>query len=422
MTFYIDPGTGSMLFAILIGIIGALTYLLKGWFVKLKFLLSGGKATGEAEAKVPLAIYAESRRYYNIFEPILRELDRRGVDVLYLTSSRDDPVFTAGLPHVKAEFIGEGNKAFAKLNFVRASILFSTTPGLDVYQWKRSKDVDRYIHIFHAPNDVTLYRMFGVDYYDTLLISGAYQEEELRSLETLRELPAREIVSVGIPYLDSLAARLRESGPVPEHETTVLIAPSWGPSGILSLYGGKIIQKLLQSGFKVIIRPHPQSFTSEKEMIDRLMEEFPESEKLSWNRDTDNFEVLRSSDLLISDFSGVIFDFTLVYDKPVIYANTDFDSSVYDAWWLEKPLWTFDILPKIGRPLTEENFDSLKDLVETCLKDPSLAAGRDEARRETWEHMGEGAEKVCDLLCEKLGALSPEKAPAEIPENEGSAI
>ena len=29
MRLYIDPGTGSMLFAILIGIIGALNYLLK---------------------------------------------------------------------------------------------------------------------------------------------------------------------------------------------------------------------------------------------------------------------------------------------------------------------------------------------------------------------------------------------------------
>ena len=31
MRFYIDPGTGSMLFAILIGIIGAVTYMLKSW-------------------------------------------------------------------------------------------------------------------------------------------------------------------------------------------------------------------------------------------------------------------------------------------------------------------------------------------------------------------------------------------------------
>lgn len=43
MRFYIDPGTGSMLFAILIGIIGAVTYMLKSWLLKLRFVLSGGK-------------------------------------------------------------------------------------------------------------------------------------------------------------------------------------------------------------------------------------------------------------------------------------------------------------------------------------------------------------------------------------------
>ena len=32
MKLYIDPGTGSMLFAILIGIISAVTYLLKSWW------------------------------------------------------------------------------------------------------------------------------------------------------------------------------------------------------------------------------------------------------------------------------------------------------------------------------------------------------------------------------------------------------
>lgn len=43
MRLYIDPGTGSMLFAILIGVIGALNFLLKNWIVKLRFILSGGK-------------------------------------------------------------------------------------------------------------------------------------------------------------------------------------------------------------------------------------------------------------------------------------------------------------------------------------------------------------------------------------------
>ena len=53
MKLYIDPGTGSMLFAILIGIIGALGYLAKELFVKLRFLLSGGKKVEENSNKLP---------------------------------------------------------------------------------------------------------------------------------------------------------------------------------------------------------------------------------------------------------------------------------------------------------------------------------------------------------------------------------
>ena len=43
------------------------------------------------------------------------------------------------------------------------------------------------------------------------------------------------------------------------------------------------------------------------------MAKYVENPKFSWNRDTDNFEVLRQSDILISDFSGVIFDYALVF-------------------------------------------------------------------------------------------------------------
>ena len=63
------------------------------------------------------------------------------------------------------------------------------------------------------------------------------------------------------------------------------------------------------------MRPHPQSFQSDKEIIDRLMQKYPESEMFLWNRDNDNFSVLQAADILISDFSGVIFDYSLVFDE-----------------------------------------------------------------------------------------------------------
>ena len=405
MNLYIDPGTGSMLFTILIGVIGAAVYSLRMLVIKLRFRLTGGKTKSGTE-KLPFVIFSDDKRYWTVFEPICREMDRRSRDVVYMTASEDDPALKNPYPHVKAQFIGEGNKAFTRLNFLNAAIVLSTTPGLDVYQWKRAKDVQFYVHIPHAASDITMYRMFGIDYYDAVLLSGEYQVGQVRALEQLRELPEKELVKVGIPYMDEMAARLRAAGPAPEHPRTVLLAPSWGKSALFSVYGGKIIETLLKTGYHVIVRPHPQSFKSETEMIEKLMAEYPASDRLEWNRDTDNFEVLRRSDILVSDFSGVIFDFTLIFDKPVIYTDPQFDVGLYDAWWLKEPLWTVSALPRLGCQLKPENMGDLKSLIDECLSDPRYAEGRRQARAETWEHPGEGARRTVDYLLQKYDELT----------------
>ena len=336
-------------------------------------------------------------------------MDKRGKDIVYMTSSADDPALECSYEHVKAEYIGEDNKAFAKLNFLNASIVLSTTPGLDVYQWKRAKDVDYYVHIFHAANDASLYRMFGLDYYDAVMVGGDFHIEDIRALEKLRNLPEKELVKIGIPYMDVMADRLAKAEPIPERPRTVLLAPSWGPSAIFSVYGGKIIEELLKTGYHVIVRPHPQSFKSEKELMDKLMKQFPESEQLEWNRDNDNFEVLRRSDIMITDFSGVIFDFTLIYDKPIIYTNPEIDISVYDAWWLKKPLWTTLSLPRLGQELTDENMNNLKEVIDTCILDSSFAEKRKCVKDEAWAYPGDGAKRAVDYLLHKYEELTEKK-------------
>lgn len=407
MFSYIDPGTGSMLFTVLIGVIGAGIYSLRMLWLRLKVILSGGKAKIDNK-KTSFAIFSDNKRYWSIFEPIVREMEKRGHDIVYLTASEDDPALNASYSNLKAEYIGSGNAIYGRLNFMNASIVLSTTPGLDVYQWKRSKSVDYYVHIPHAASEITLYRMFGIDYYDAVLLSGQYQADDIRDLEKLRGLPEKELHMIGIPYMDEMAARLAREGAAPAHERTVLLAPSWGPSAIFSVYGGKIIDVLLKTGYHVIVRPHPQSFTSEKDMLEKLMKEYPESEQLEWNRDTDNFDVLRRSDILISDFSGVIFDFTLVYDKPVIYTDPNFDLSPYDAWWLKKPLWTTTALPRLGAKLTDDNMEELKRVIDECIDDPKYEALRREVKAETWEHFGNGAARAADYLVAKYDELRAE--------------
>ncbi len=401
MKLYIDPGTGAMLFAMLTGLIGLAGYFLKGLRVKLRFLLSGGKKAEESSQLIPFVIFSDDKRYWPVFEPICRELDQKGFDITYMTASPDDPALQNEYEHVHAEFIGEGNKAFMRLNFLKATMVLSTTPGLDVYQWKRSKDVKYYVHIPHMPGELTTYRMFGLDYYDALLLSGQYQIDDCRALEKLRNLPEKECTIVGIPYLDEKAKRLEGTSPKP-HERTVLVAPSWGSNSLLNRFGDKLIDRLIETGYHIIIRPHPQSFTSEKELIDRLMKDYPQ---LEWNRDTDNFDVLNRSDVMISDFSGVIFDFALVFDKPVICAYTDFDDSQDDAWWLDTPIWTATAIPRIGPVLSEENLPKIKEMVDGCLTDRSFTESRNAVRDETWSNRGSGAHLAAECLIGKYQAL-----------------
>jgi len=400
MLFYIDPGTGSMLFTILIGAAGAAIYALRSARVKLKTLFAGRKGARGKEAGAPFVFFTDSKRYWTIFKPLCDEMDRRGEEVLYLTASPDDPMLAEKYAHVKAEFIGEGNRAFARMNMLQADVVLSSTPGLDVYQWKRSRGVKWYVHVLHAANGVTSYRMFGTDYYDALLLSGEYQIREVRKLEALRHLPAKECVLAGLPHMDAIRARWLERGPAPAHETTVLLAPSWGKSSLLHRFGEKMIESLIRTGYRIILRPHPQSLVSEKELIDGLRKRFPEGGRLEWNFDNDNFDALYRSDLLISDYSSVVFDFALIFDRPVIYADVSFDREPYDAGWLEEEMWILRTLPRIGMQLTEENADRLSELIGESLRSQAFAEGRKQAMAETWAHPGNSIPLIADYLTE----------------------
>lgn len=291
------------------------------------------------------------------------------------------------------------------MNFLNAGVVLSSTPGLDVYQWKRSRDVKYYVHIPHSAGALVMYEMFGLDYYDAVLISGKYQTVVPRKLEKLRDLPEKELHMVGTPYWDELQNKLKAAPALEKKERTVLLAPSWGPNAIFSRFGSEVIRELLKTGYHIIVRPHPQMFISEKELITKIMEEFPESDKIEWNRDPNNFEVLRRSDILISDFSGIIYDYAMVFDRPVICSVTEFDTSKYDAWWIDGPLWNLEVTARLGNVLTEENIGKIKELIDETIEDEKYAEERRKVREECWEHIGNGAAKAADYLIGKCNEI-----------------
>lgn len=402
MFLYIDPGTGSMLFSILIGVVSTLIFFGRKLAIKIAFIIHGGKADKISNTKLPYVIFSDHKRYWNVFKPVCDEFEKRKIPLTYWTASPDDPALKEQYKYITAEFIGEGNKAFAKLNMMNAGIVLSTTPGLDVYQWKKNRNVDWYVHVPHALDEMMGYHMFGLDFYDAVLLSGDFQGEYIRRLEEMRNLTQKELITVGYPPMDEQKKRLDSISKKDNTETVVLIAPSWGANAILSKFGADFLTSVQKTGFKVIVRPHPQSLTSEKEMLDNLMKQFPNSEKFEWNFDNDNFDCMNKASILITDFSGIIFDFSLLFDKPLIYADTKFDSGIYDAAWFEnEKLWRFKVLEKIGIPLKADQFNDMKSVIEKALSDTSLKAGREEVRNEAWMNRGESAKRIADYMITK---------------------
>ena len=405
LPLYIDPGTGSMLFSILIGAAATVFFLFRALLLKIKFILSGkkdGSAQVDSSYK-PYVIYNEGNQYWNTFKPVVEEFEARKIPLEYLTSSKTDPVFDQKYNYVKAEFIGEGNSAFAKLNMLSAGVVLMTTPGLQVYQLKRSKNVKHYSHVLHMPNDATTYRLFGLDFFDSVLLTGDYQATDLRYLEEKRGINKKELVTVGCPYLDVYKQNIAEIPAEENHPFTVLVSPSWGDVGLLKKYGEKLLDPLSKTGWRIIVRPHPQSKKSEAEMLERLTARYKDNPNIVWDYERQNIFSLKKSDIMISDFSGIIFDYTFLCDKPVMYVNAGMDLRPYDAYDLDgKELWQYSVLRKFGTELKEEQFANIKEVIQSVSDSKELEEARHAAKAEAWMHEGEAGKNIADFMVSKV--------------------
>jgi hypothetical protein len=395
-----------MLFSIVIGAVATLYFLSRVIFIKLKTFFSGGRASvASGSTHHKFVIYAEGKQYWNVFLPVLEEFEKRRQPLLYLTSSRDDPVFESRYQFITPEFIGDGNRPFARLNLLYADFVFMTTPGLDVYQMKRSKMVKHYCHVIHAPTDPRTYRMFGLDYFDSVLLTGDYQAHDIRALEKLRNLPEKRLVTVGCTYLDVAAEKIKQIPHKENQPFTVLVAPSWGTSALLVRYGEKLLDPLVKTGYRIIVRPHPQSSYSEKAILERLMAKYKDTPNLEWDYERENMYAMAKADIMIGDYSGIIFDYVFLYDKPVIYVISDMDLRPYDAHFLTDELWQFKTLREIGTELREENFNSIKEIISTVSNMTRFKEARWLAKDTAWQFRGEAGKRTADFMFETVAAM-----------------
>ena len=154
-----------------------------------------------------------------------------------------------------------------------------TMPDLETFHIKRSKVYPvHYVYIFHAMLSTHLvYQKGAFDHYDTIFCVGNYQIEEIRSAEKIYNLKPKRLVQFGYNHLDNLIEKYsnKENSSFNEKNSVqVLIAPGWGKNGIFETIVEEIIDILLKTRFKVILRPHPMTQKKSKQKISYLGRNF----------------------------------------------------------------------------------------------------------------------------------------------------
>ena len=379
---YLDPGTGSLLLYAVIGIASSVIFALRNLWYRILELVFSGKGKNAARKDLPdIVFHSEGKKYWHIFQPVVEALLKRNVPCAYISPDKSDPGLTFMTDDKNYQPINPGKElaAISYLNMIKTKLVVSTTPGLDVYMWKRSKNVKRYAHLFHAPTGVDFYEKYALSFYDDVFSVGPFTQKAQDFLDDYRNLPRKKFYPTGCTYYDYLVNEAAEKKKTIKPDgNTILYAPSWGKRSSVTKYKTEIISELIKTGMKVIFRPHPQSFISDKSIIDDIKHKFSGHPQFHLDSNNTGIESMASADILVTDLSGVLFDFAYLYTRPIIIVNYKTGVGGYEAEYIGD--FGYDIeaslalAEKAGEDITKisekimfimKNYDDVSDKIKS---------------------------------------------------------
>ena len=274
-----------------------------------------------------IVFYLESESDFIFFKPVVEKLTQEyDTKICYVTSSKMDPMLSSNNKNILPFYIGDGMACSNFFINLKATIIVMTMPDLETFHIKRSKVYPvHYVYIFHSlVSTHYVYKKNAFDNFDTMFCTGNYQIIEIQERERKFNLNKKKLVRHGYGRLDTLINE-RQSASVGKNVSNnkvVLIAPSWGPNGLIETKGQEIVHILLDSGFNVILRPHPMTIKKSNKIIQKIEKEFKDNLNFKLETDIRNTESFFLCDCMISDWSGVAIEYAFAFEKPIFYIDT----------------------------------------------------------------------------------------------------
>ena len=267
-----------------------------------------------------IVVYSERSVYYKYLKYIINDILREtNYDILYVTSDKNDDIFKNQDKRIKKFYINSLISPFMQYLNCQLLITSLTELGNYTFQLSRYKSV-KYLYVFHAIVSTTMmYKKHAFDNYNAILCVGPHHNKEIIEFEKKYSLKHKKLINYGYPLLDDLIEDYKKHK-IENNKPIILIAPSWHNDNILNTCIDDIVNNI-SNNYTIIIRPHP-------EYIKRYNKKFNEIQKrilrenIFFDIDMLSSSSLYNSDILITDWSGISFEYAFASLNPVIFINT----------------------------------------------------------------------------------------------------
>ena len=336
-----------------------------------------------------LVFYSESSGFYKYYRATIAYLlSHTNIIVHYVTSDPADQIFEVAKnqSRIRPYYIGEKRliTLFMKMD---ADMVIMTMPDLQNFHIKRSyvrKDVE-YVYVPHGLDSLNLTMRTGsVDHYDAVLCVGPNQKEEIKKTEEVYNLPPKKLVECGYMLLDDMRAGFSEKADCSE-QPVILIAPSWQEANIMDSCIDELLTSLQYTGYHIVVRPHPQYVKHREAQLNDLKARYAGTPQVEIQTNFASNSTVFQADLLITDWSGIAYEYAYTTCRPVLFVNTPMKVMNPEYERIGVVPINISIRKEIGREIEPEDAGQANIVVEEMV-----------ARR------GEYQERIRKLACQNV--------------------
>lgn len=320
-----------------------------------------------------LVFYSESKGFYKYYQGMIEYLlENTNLVIHYITSDPDDQIFELAKTQdkIRPYFIGE-KRLITLMMKMEADVVVMTMPDLENYHIKRSyisKDIE-YIYIPHGMDSLNLTMRTGsMDHYDTVFCVGKHQKEEIEKTEAAYGLPKKTLVDWGYSLLDEMREDYAKFSHKENAVKKILIAPSWQQDNIVDSCLEQILDNLKGRGYQITVRPHPQHVRHRGEFMEQLKVKYEQDKDVEIQTDFSSNSTVFETDLMITDWSGIAYEYAYTTQKPVLFINTPMKIMNPEYQKIDTVPLNILLREEIGCSLNLDEWNQLGDKVQMLLE------------------------------------------------------